>query len=160
MKKAFILGLALAILISLLITPAPTSAQSFSAEFKALQGLLEESGFVVRLEHSPHAGSYGSLEIKSRTVWVNPVVAELGIAEPTLVHEAVHAAQLCADRSSAVEAGQLRPLGLKLETPSFLRPYFMRYKGLRRHVEREAYTVQVRGDRLEYVSQLLKQHCS
>ncbi len=115
---------------------------------------------MVRLERSPHAGTYGSLEIKSRTVWVNPVVLELGIAEPTLVHEAVHGAQLCADGGNAVEAGQLRPLGLKLETPSFLRPYFMRYKGLRRHVEREAYTVQVRGDRVGYVSQLLEQRCT
>jgi len=155
-KKTIVLGL---LFVSFAIASRSAAAQGFSPEFRELQALLEASGFVVRLERSPHAGSYGSLEVKSRTVWVNPVVAELGIAEPTLVHEAVHAAQYCGTARRQRPFEQLQPLGLKLETPSFLRPYFMRYEGLRRHVEREAYTVQVRGDRIEYVSQLLKQHC-
>ncbi len=138
----------------------PTQAEVFSPDFMRLKQRLEQVGFTVRLERPPSKGSYGTFQIKTRSIWINPVVSELGIAEPTLVHEAVHAVQYCTTVKVKPGAEKLKPFGLDLDTPTFLRPYFMRYSGDRRHVEREAYTVQIRGDRIDYAMQLLQKHCS
>ena len=122
-------------------------------DFERLQHALEQANFLVRLELPPKIGNYGLLDLTSRTVWVNPVVFELGIAEHTLVHEAVHAAQLCGSYD------EFSPLGLELEPPLVVRPYFMRYSGIRRLVEAEAYTVQALDNRVEYVIDLLNTYC-
>lgn len=130
----------------------PTAYEEYS-EFERLQRILEQANFVVKLELPPKTGSYGLLELATRTVWVNPVVFELGIAEHTLVHEAVHAAQLCGSH------GDIGPLALGLEPPLVVRPYFMRYQGIRRLVEAEAYTVQALDNRVDYVIELVNTHC-
>ena len=122
-------------------------------EFERLQQVIEHYGFIVRLELPPRTGNYGMLQINSRTIWVNPVVFELDIAQNTLVHEAVHAAQVCANPD------ELLPLALDLEPPHIVRPYFMRYSGTRRLVEAEAYTVQALENSVDYVIGLLQEHC-
>lgn len=122
-------------------------------DFERLQRALEQANFLVRLELPPKTGNYGLLDLTTRTVWVNPVVFELGIAEHTLVHEAVHAAQLCGSYD------EFSPLGLELEPPLVVRPYFMRYSGIRRLAEAEAYTVQALDNSVNYVIDLLNTHC-
>ena len=129
------------------------SAYDEYPDFERLQLALEQANFLVKLELPPKRGSYGLLELDTRTVWVNPVVFELGIAQHTLVHEAVHAAQLCGSYD------ELSPLALGLEPPLIVQPYFMRYSGIRRLVEAEAYTVQALDNSVNYVIELLDAHC-
>ena len=123
-------------------------------DFSSLQETLEQYGFQVKLELPPEPGAYGLLNSSSRTIWINPVVFELGIARPTLVHEAVHAAQTCAG------GDKLSSLNLKITPPPMTRRYFLRYRASRRHLEAEAYTVQVQPDAVELAISLLHQHCS
>lgn len=130
------------------VTPATDT------EFYRLQETLEQYGFRVRLELPPEPGAYGLLNPSSQTIWINPVVFELGIARPTLVHEAVHAAQSCAG------GNKLQILNLKITPPPLTRRYFLRYRAFRRHLEAEAYTVQVQPDGVELAIALLHQHCS
>lgn len=129
------------------------SAYEEYPDFERLQQELEQANFTVKIELPPRRGSYGVLELATRTVWINPVVFELGIAQHTLVHEAVHAAQLCGSHE------ELSPLALGLEPPLVVQPYFMRYSGIRRLVEAEAYTVQALDNSVEYVIDLLNTHC-
>ncbi|MEO0770747.1 MAG: hypothetical protein AAFY72_15220 [Cyanobacteria bacterium J06649_4] len=135
--------------------PRAAIAQARSTEFSQLQQTLEVHGFPVTIDLPPQRGSYGLLQVSTRTIWINPVVFDLEIAIPTLVHEAVHAAQLC---NSTVE-GNLSPLNLGL-TP-YARAYrlYARYTGIRRTLEMEAYTIQARPDRVEYVTNLLNSRC-
>ena len=123
-------------------------------EFFLLKQHLEKYGFTVEIVMPPIRGNYGMLHTKSKKIWINPAVFELGIARPTLIHEAVHAAQLCRGED------QLQLLGVESLPPTFARPYFVRYKSPRRELEAEAYAVQALSDGVEQVLALLKQHCS
>jgi hypothetical protein len=126
-----------------------------SGDFERLKQILQKYNFPVKLAMPPQTGTYGMLDSKTRTIWINPVVFELRIAEPTLVHEAVHAAQQCAGGDS----GQLKPLNLGLEYPKMAYRHFMRYQGDRRHLEAEAYTVQSLPNNIDYTIDLLHKHC-
>lgn len=124
-------------------------------EFLQLKNQLENYGFEVRLETSPVRGSYGLLQTESKKIWIDPLVFELGIAKPTLIHEAVHAAQYCAGK------GKIQPLGLKISPPNIARPFFMQYQhGLTRHLEEEAYAIQTQPDNFDLVTSLLTKYCS
>ena len=134
--------------------PRPAFAQKDSSQFTQLQQTLENHGFTVTLAIPPQPGSYGALEATTRTIWINPVVFDLEIAIPTLVHEAVHAAQLCNG-----SAGNLTPLNLGLSPYARAYRLYMRYTGIRRTLEMEAYTIQARPDRIEYVTNVLNSRC-
>lgn len=123
-------------------------------EFVRLRQVLENYGFEVRLELPPRQGAYGLFSHSSQTIWINPVVFELGIAQPTLVHEAVHAAQSCAGKES------LATLNLDIPSPHITKPFFYRYHSYRRELEGQAYTVQVQPNRTELAIDLLNQYCS
>ncbi len=132
---------------------------SDNSEFNRLQQILINHGFVVKQEIPPMMNNlglrpYGLMNSKTKTIWINPVVFELGNAQAVLVHEAVHAAQTCAG------GGQVSLLNLDLDPPQFTRPYFMRYHSYRREIEAQAYTVQVQPDSLAIAINLLEQHCS
>lgn len=129
-------------------TPTP------DAEFEALKRRLERAGFEVRLSPPPQSGAYGQLAVKTRIIWIHPIVFELHIARPTLIHEATHAAQVCAG------GGKIQPLGLSLEPINYARPFFFHYQHpQRRDLEREAYAVQTQPNSYELVTALLNQHC-
>jgi hypothetical protein len=81
-------------------------------------------------------------------------VFDLGIAEQTLIHEAVHAAQVCKGK------GKLSLLGLEIDPLIYAQPFFMNYADTdRKELEREAYAVQTQSNRVELVSSLLKKYC-
>ncbi len=127
-------------------------------EFNQLETLLTNYDFVVRYELPPHQNQkgyrpYGLLDTKNRTIWINPVVFDLGNAKPTLVHEAVHASQTCAGD------GEISLLDLNIKAPQITLPYFMRYHSYRRAIEAQAYTVQVQPDSLAIVTELLNKYC-
>lgn len=139
-----------AVLATLLLTSAPPSADE---QFSSLQQVLQQYGFEVRLALPPKRGAYGLLENSTKVIWINPIVFELGIARPTLVHEAVHAAQSCSGGED------LRALNLEMTPPPKTRRFFLRYHSIRRQLEAEAYTVQVQPDGVEKAITLLHQHC-
>ncbi len=141
------------IMVLTIVNPSVTQTSLSSSEFERLRQIVQKYGFSVILKIPPQTGTYGMLDTKTRTIWINPVVFELRIATPTLVHETVHAVQQCASPS------QLKPLGLGLEYPKMAYPHFMRYTGDRRHIEAEAYTVQSRTDSVDYVIGLLAKYC-
>ncbi|MEM9149249.1 MAG: hypothetical protein AAGB19_02185 [Cyanobacteria bacterium P01_F01_bin.3] len=153
--SGFITRLSVLLLGSSLLLPPPALAQVNDTDFSQLQQTLENHGFTVTIALPPQRGSYGLLQVSARTIWINPVVFDLEIAVPTLVHEAVHAVQLC---SSDVE-GTLAPLNLGLEPYARAHRLYTRYTGIRRTLEMEAYTIQARADRVEYVTNLLNSRC-
>ena len=130
-----------------------SSVLSADAEFTRLHQVLENYGFEVRFELPPIRGAYGLLKHDSKTIWINPVVFELKIAQPTLIHEAVHAAQSCAGEES------LKTLGLKIPPPMVTKPFFFRYHFYRRELEAEAYTIQVQPNATDLALELLDRYC-
>ncbi len=123
--------------------------------FVAVQSALQRAGFAVKLTEPPQAGAYGLFRPATRTIWIHPVVFELGIAEQTIVHEATHAAQFCRGQ------GTLTALKLPYQAPAQARRLFQRYNPdqFRSTLEAEAYAVQAQEDRIEQVLKLLQQHC-
>lgn len=135
---------------SLLTSQSPTADQ----QFLDLENRLEEAGFEVTFKLPPTRGAYGLLEEKSTTIWINPIVFELHIATQTLIHEAVHAAQVCKGK------GKIRALGLDIQPINYARPFFSHYRnGDRQNLEREAYAVQTQPNRFQLAISLLQKHC-
>lgn len=125
-----------------------------NTQFNQLQKKLENLGFTVKLESPPQRSTYGLLETKTKTIWIEPLVFELGIELPTLIHEATHAAQVCRGKGNATT------LNLNFSPPNIARPFFTHYNhGLRRHLEAEAYAIQTHPDGLELVSNFLDEYC-
>jgi hypothetical protein len=123
-------------------------------KFYELKTQLEKHGFQVIIDLPPRRGAYGLLEVSSKRVWINPVVFDLQIANPILIHEAVHAAQLCAGK------GKMQALGLTIEPINYARPFFMGYADIhRKDLEREAYAVQTQPNSFELALSLLQQSC-
>jgi hypothetical protein len=142
-----------AIALNLIILVAQVPIQESS--FEMLKKQLEQAKFQVILDLPPQRGAYGLLKADSKKIWINPVVFDLGIAEQTLIHEAVHAAQVCKGK------GKLSLLGLEIDPLIYAQPFFMHYAdGDRKQLEREAYAVQTQSNRVELVLSLLKKYCN
>ncbi len=123
-------------------------------EFLELKNHLEKYGFEVIIELPPKRGAYGLLSVTDKKIWINPVVFDLQIANPTLVHESVHAAQLCAGK------GKMQTLGLDIQPIAAARRLFLRYTNIHRQdLEREAYAVQTQPNSLELATTLLAKYC-
>jgi hypothetical protein len=123
-------------------------------DFLHLQEVLESYNFTVKISPPTVRGAYGLFDSKTRIIWIHPLVFDLGIARPTLIHEAVHAAQLCHGGKT------VKALNLGIEPPPMTRRFFMNYEGFSRQIEAEAYTVQVQPDGIDLVISLLQKYCS
>lgn len=140
----------LLLLNSLLTSQLPTPNQ----QFLDLESRLEKIGFQVIIQLPPKRGVYGLLEENSKRIWINPIVFELHIATQTLIHEAVHAAQVCKGK------GKIKALGLDIQPSNYARPFFNHYtNGDRRNLEREAYAVQTQPNSFQLTISLLQRHC-
>ncbi|MBD2530143.1 hypothetical protein H6G97_11415 [Nostoc flagelliforme FACHB-838] len=134
----------------LLVSQAPTPDK----EFLDLKNQLEKFGFQVIIQLPPKRGAYGLLQESTKKIWINPVVFELQIGTQTIIHEAVHAAQVCAGK------GKIKTLGLNIQPINYARPFFMRYTDIHRQdLEREAYAVQTQPNSFDLAISLLQQHC-
>ncbi|MDJ0795717.1 MAG: hypothetical protein QNJ51_02580 [Calothrix sp. MO_167.B12] len=123
-------------------------------QFLQLKNQLEKYGFEVIIKLPPRRGAYGLLQVANKKIWINPVVFDLHIANPTLVHESVHAAQLCAGK------GKMKTLGLDIQPIPAARRLFLRYTNIHRQdLEREAYAVQTQPNSFEIATTLLQKHC-
>jgi len=123
-------------------------------EFLNLKNQLEKYGFEVIIALPPKRGAYGLLQVTEKKIWINPVVFDLQIATPTLIHESVHAAQVCAGK------GKIKTLGLDIQPMPAARRLFLRYSNIHRQdIEREAYAVQTQPNRLKLATTLLQEYC-
>ncbi|MFN6501704.1 MAG: hypothetical protein RMX65_032600 [Nostoc sp. DedQUE01] len=122
--------------------------------FLDLKNQLEKFGFQVIIQLPPKRGAYGLLQEDHKKIWINPVVFDLQIGTQTIIHEAVHAAQVCAGK------GKIKTLGLNIQPINYARPFFMQYADVHRQdLEREAYAVQTQPNSFELAISLLQQHC-
>ena len=138
------------ILLSVLLTQSPPVER----QFLDLKNRLEKADFQVIIKLPPRRGAYGLLEETSKRIWINPVVFELQIATQTLIHEAVHAAQVCKGK------GKIRVLGLDIQPINYARPFFMHYTSVHKQdLEREAYAVQTQHNNFELAVSLLQKYC-
>jgi len=154
---------------SLLVSSVILISQSprENTEFVQLKTQLESYGFQVNIAIPPDVNlpkqsgfrhiarkPYGALYSKSKSIWINPIVFDLGISRATLIHESVHAAQYCAGN------GNIQALDLDLEPIPQALPFFKRYVNTQRQdLEREAYTVQTQSNSYELARSLLDRHC-
>lgn len=137
-------------------------------DFRQLKTRLEDKGFQVNIAIPPEFNlpqqrsgfrrrvrkPYGALHPKSKTIWINPIVFELGIGKATLIHETVHAAQYCAGN------GNIQTIGLDIEPIRQAQPFFKRYVNVHSQaVEKEAYAVQTQPNSYELAQSLLERHC-
>ncbi|MDJ0659962.1 MAG: hypothetical protein QNJ42_10815 [Crocosphaera sp.] len=123
-------------------------------QFNQLKQELETAGFEVILDLPPKRGAYGLLQVNTKKIWINPVVFDLHIALPTLIHESVHASQVCAGN------GEITTLGVTLEPMNQARPFFQGYTDIhRKDLEREAYTIQTQPNSFELALSLLRENC-
>ena len=153
------------LLSSILISQSPAP----NASFIKLKDKLQERGFKVIIAIPPDVRlpkqqadfqrrrlrkPYGLLNTADRSIWINPIVFELGIARSVLIHETVHAAQFCQGN------GSLQALKLDLEPIKQAAPFFKRYSDPHNRVlEKEAYTVQTQNNSYDLAISLLDKHC-
>ena len=137
-------------------------------DFIQLKDRLEDKGFQVNIAIGPEFNlpqrqtgfrrrvrkPCGVLSAKSKSIWINPIVFELGNSRAVLIHEAVHAAQYCAGN------GKIQTIGIDVEPIQQARPWFKRYLNVHSQaVEKEAYAVQTQANSYELAQSLLEQHC-
>ena len=138
-------------------------------DFVRLKTQLENYGFEVNIAVPPNLDlpnqqidfqrrrvrkPYGLLNSKSKSIWINPIVFELGNSNAVLIHEAVHAAQYCAGN------GNIQTIGIDIEPIAQARPFFKRYVDVHSQaVEKEAYAVQTQPNSYQLAQSLLEKHC-
>ena len=131
--------------------PAP------AADLEQLQRSLLRHGFTIEVRQPP-GQAYGRFIPAQRRLEISPLVQELGISRPVLLHEAVHAAQSCPDGTLSL-IGVQRPVDPAVG--SRIR-YLLRhhYKPNTAAVEQEAFVIQSQPDAEQLIITALNQRCS
>ena len=141
----------LLVLLAVLL-PAPAIA----SDLTALQQTLWSHGFQIEVRQPP-GGAYGRFIPSRKLLEISPLVRDLGITRPVLLHEAVHAAQSCPD-------GQLTLLKLdRLSSPvveSRIR-YLLNNHYSQEHqaLEQEAFRLQSQPDAEALIIAALERRC-
>ena len=146
-----------------------TQSLNYDPDFILLQNKLEQYNFKVNIALPPDLQlpsqrsdfwrrrvrkPYGLLNSSTQSIWINPIVFELGIGNSVLVHETVHAAQFCLGN------GKLTTLKLDLEPIQQARPFFKRYIDIHSQaIEKEAYAVQTQPNSFQLAVSLLDKYC-
>ena len=140
-----------ALALLLLALPAP------AADLGELQRSLLRHGFTIEVRQPP-GQAYGRFIPAEKRLEISPLVRELGITRPVLLHEAVHAAQSCPDGALSL-IGVQRPVDPAVE--SQIR-YLLRnhYKPNEAAVEQEAFVIQSQPDAEQLIINALNQRCS
>ena len=140
-----------ALVLLLLGLPAP------AADLGELQRSLRRHGFTIEVRQPP-GQAYGRFIPAQRRLEISPLVQELGISRPVLLHEAVHAAQSCPDGTLSL-IGVQRPVDPAVG--SRIR-YLLRnhYKPNRAALEQEAFMIQSQPDAEQLIINALNQRCS
>ena len=140
-----------ALALQLLALPAP------AADLGELQRSLRRHGFTIEVRQPP-GRAYGRFIPAERRLEISPLVRDLGITRPVLLHEAVHAAQSCPHGSLSL-IGVQRPVDPAVG--SRIR-YLLRnhYKPNSAAVEQEAFVIQSQPDAEQLIITALNQRCS
>ena len=131
--------------------PAP------AADLEQLQRSLLRHGFTIEVRQPP-GQAYGRFIPVQRRLEISPLVQELGITRPVLLHEAVHAAQSC-PHGSLTLIGVQRPVDPAVGSQIH---YLLRnhYKPNRAALEQEAFVIQSQPDAEQLIITALNQRCS
>ena len=142
---------ALALLLCLPALPAP------AADLEQLQRSLLRHGFTIEVQQPP-GQAYGRFIPAEKRLEISPLVQDLGITRPVLLHEAVHAAQSCPHGTLSL-IGVQRPVEPAVE--SRIR-YLLRnhYKPNRPALEQEAFVIQSQPDAEQLIITALNKRCS
>ena len=135
----------------LLGLPAP------AADLEQLQRSLLRHGFTIDIRHPP-GQAYGRFIPVEKRLEISPLVQELGITRPVLLHEAVHAAQSCPH-------GSLTLIGVQRSVDPAVASrirYLLsnHYKPNSAAVEQEAFVIQSQPDAEQLIITALDQRCS
>ena len=131
--------------------PAP------AADLEQLQRSLLRHGFTIEVRQPP-GQAYGRFIPAQRRLEISPLVQELGITRPVLLHEAVHAAQSC-PHGSLTLIGVQRPVDPAVGSQIH---YLLlnHYKPNRTALEQEAFVIQSQPDAEQLIITALKLRCS
>ena len=107
---------------------------------------------------SPPGGAYGRFISKRKLLEISPLVQDLGITRPVLLHEAVHAAQSCPD-------GRLTLLALDRQSSPLVESrirYLLNNHYSQEHqaLEQEAFRLQSQPDAEALIIAALNRRCS
>ena len=135
----------------LLALPAPAS------DLAQLQRSLLRHGFTIDVQQPP-GQAYGRFIPAERRLEISPLVRDLGISRPVLLHEAVHAAQSCPNGTLSL-IGVQRPVDPAVG--SRIR-YLLRnhYEPNRSALEQEAFVIQSQPEAEQLIITALNQRCS
>mgnify|MGYP007121469132 FL=1 len=135
----------------LLGLPAP------AADLEQLQRSLLRHGFTIDVRQPP-GQAYGRFISAEKRLEISPLVQELGITRPVLLHEAVHAAQSC-PHGSLTLIGVQRPVdpAVGSRIRFLLRNH---YQPNRAALEQEAFVIQSQPDAEQLIITALNQRCS
>ena len=130
---------------------------ALAADLEQLQRSLLRHGFTIDVRHPP-GQAYGRFIPAKKQLEISPLVPELGITRPVLLHEAVHAAQSC-PHGSLTLIGVERPVDPAVA--SRIR-YLLsnHYKPNSAAVEQEAFVIQSQPDAEQLIITALDQRCS
>ena len=135
-----------------LLLPAGAAA----ADLTALQQALLRHGFQIVVRQPP-GKAYGRFLPASKRLEISPLVRDLGITRPVLLHEAVHAAQSC-------PSGTLSLLGIKRQASPVVESrirYLLSHHYAQAHgsLEQEAFRIQSQPDAEALIIAALNQRC-
>ena len=141
----------LLVLLAVLL-PAPAIA----SDLTALQQTLWSHGFQIEVRQPP-GGAYGRFISSRKLLEISPLVRDLGITRPVLLHEAVHAAQSCPD-------GQLTLLKLDRQSSPVVESrirYLLNNHYSQEHqaLEQEAFRLQSQPDAEALIIATLERRC-
>ena len=128
-----------------------------AADLEQLQRSLLRHGFTIDIRQPP-GQAYGRFIPTEKRLEITPLVQDLGITRPVLLHEAVHAAQSCPNgRLSLI--GVQRPVDPAVE--SRIR-YLLsnHYKSNSTAIEQEAFVIQSQPDAEQLIITALNQRCA
>ena len=140
------------LLLALLLWPA----RAIAADLTTLQQVLLRHGFRIEMRQPP-GRAYGRFIPSQKLLEISPLVRDLGITRPVLLHEAVHAAQSCPE-------GRLTPLKLQRQSSPVVESrirYLLSHHYSQEHqlLEQEAFRLQSQPDAEALIIAALNQRC-
>ena len=122
----------------------------------SLQKTLLRHGFRIEVRQPP-GGAYGRFLPARKLLEISPLVRDLGITRPVLLHEAIHAAQSC-------PSGKLTLIGIQRHADPAVENrirYLLtnHYRQDHMALEKEAFLVQGQDDAEALVIKALKERC-
>ena len=122
----------------------------------SLQKTLLRHGFRIEVRQPP-GGAYGRFLPARKLLEISPLVRDLGITRPVLLHEAIHAAQSC-------PSGKLTLIGIRRRADPAVESrirYLLsnHYHQTHMSLEQEAFLIQGQEDAEALVVKALKERC-